>query len=690
MSDRKVKMSVVFEAVDKAVSRMTGIRKSGVEMAKQLAKARKELSELNKVQGDINSFRRMKKAIGENSAKLTEAQAKVARLAAEMRKVDKPTRDMERTFGRAKREAADLGQKIDRDSQSIQRLRDKLRDAGVSTRDLANAQKDLKRRIEQAGKEADSHKGAYADYMASGQGAKQAPGNGPGSTTDKAVKAGLILGTIKEAGDILATPVISDAQAQEQLTQIGLKANLSRGQLQRMREEINQLAPQVRKTTGELRSGVDFLAASGLDPRAALKMMEPIGKASHAYKAEISDLAQATNAALANLKIPLGPNEINRTREAAHMLEIMAVAGNEGNFEIKDMARHFPTLTARLSALNQQGAPAVANLAAALQVAWKATGDADQAANNIDNLLLKINSKETVANFKKFGVDLPAAMQKAYREGKGPLEAIADLTNKATGGDMRKLSHLFGDEQAQTGVLALIQNMKEYRKIRDDTLSQSAQGQIDRDFAKVADDTASRWERVQARWSVLKDTIGENLRAFTNAAIKRADWMITPTTESSVRGKSVKIGNDVGDGLALGLRQKQGAVRAASAQLAEAMPKEVRRNLQVHSPSRVFMAIGRHVADGLTVGIDRNRNHPARAAGRMATSVAAAGAISLNPMHAAARSGAGGGGSGGGFGPIEVHIHASPGMNVDELADAAIRKLERLQARQSRSSFEDR
>ncbi|WP_459663676.1 phage tail tape measure protein [Novosphingobium sp. 11B] len=115
-----------------------------------------------------------------------------------------------------------------------------------------------------------------------------------------------------------------------------------------------------------------------------------------------------------------------------------------------------------------------------------------------------------------------------------------------------------------------------------------------------------------------------------------------------------------------------------------------RNYLGIKSPSRLFMAMGGHVAGGLERGIDENRHGPVRAIGRMASGVAAAGAVSLTPMNAAASPSGGGQGGGGGFGPIELHIHGTPGMNVDELADAAFRKFERKLAQRGRSEFKDR
>jgi len=112
--------------------------------------------------------------------------------------------------------------------------------------------------------------------------------------------------------------------------------------------------------------------------------------------------------------------------------------------------------------------------------------------------------------------------------------------------------------------------------------------------------------------------------------------------------------------------------------------------LGIKSPSRLFMALAGHVTTGFERGIDKTRGGPVRAIGRMASGVAAAGALSLTPMQAAAKPASAGGGATAGAGSIEIHVHGSPGMSVDELADAVMRKLERVQAQRGRGRYEDR
>jgi hypothetical protein len=133
-----------------------------------------------------------------------------------------------------------------------------------------------------------------------------------------------------------------------------------------------------------MRQGVDALSGFGIDPREAMQMIGPIGRLGTAMKVDIADGAAAASANLQNLKVGLG--------DTGKALDIMAAGGNVGAFEVRDMARYFPSLTAQAQALGQSGLGAVADLTAALEIARRGAGTSEEAATNITNLLAKINS----------------------------------------------------------------------------------------------------------------------------------------------------------------------------------------------------------------------------------------------------------------------------------------------------------
>ncbi|WJS98218.1 phage tail tape measure protein [Novosphingobium humi] len=320
----------------------------------------------------------------------------------------------------------------------------------------------------------------------------------------------------------MATPFILASKAamdfSSGMVDIQQKAELTNAETARMAARILDLAKQAHQLPEDMRSGIDTLAGLGLDPRKAVEMIGPIGRLGTAFKVDLADGANAAFSNLNNLKVPIG--------ETARALDIMAASGNAGAFEVKDMARWFPSLTAQMQALGQKGTPAVADLAAALQIARRGAGDADQAANNIQNLLSKIQSPETVKKFAKFGIDLPNALKKAAREGKTPLETIADLTQKATGGDNAKIGNLFEDMQAQGALRSLILNMEDFRQMRAE-IAQSG-GTVERAFAqREAQDASIKWRDFMGAVQRLGIVLGNGFLPAATRFLTSADGMIS-------------------------------------------------------------------------------------------------------------------------------------------------------------------
>lgn len=285
------------------------------------------------------------------------------------------------------------------------------------------------------------------------------------------------------------------------MTDINQKVNQSRAAGAAMGLDLRRTALKVNQMPADLQKGVDTLTGFGLGARQAVDMMTPIGRAATAYKAEIDDLGKATFAAHDNLKVSI--------QETGKALDVMAQAGKSGAFEVKDMAQYFLELTASMQSLGGKGVPAVADLAAALQITRKGAGDSASAANNLQNLLSKINSGDTIKNFQKFGIDVPAAMKKAARESRSPIEEIVRLTQQATGGDQTKLSALFGDMQVQQAIRPLMSAFNEYRSIRADALA--ADGTVNTDFADRMNDSAEKVKHLRIQVGDLSITMGNQL-----------------------------------------------------------------------------------------------------------------------------------------------------------------------------------
>lgn len=337
-------------------------------------------------------------------------------------------------------------------------------------------------------------------------------------------------------GAAMGAPLILAAKAamdfSSGMVDIQQKAELSNAETAKMADNIILLARAAHQLPEDMRGSVDVLSGFGLDPRQALQMIGPIGRLGTAFKVDLSDGAAAAYANLNNLKVPIS--------ETAKALDIMAAGGNAGAFEVKDMARWFPTLTAQLQALGQKGTPAVADLTAALQVAMNTAGSADEAANNIANLLGKVNAKATATAFQKnFGIDLPAAIKAGVAKGQTTMEAFAEVAKKATKGDLSKLGWGVEDRQAQMGLLALIQNLDKYRQIRAQ-ISSGSGGTVDRAFAqREAEDASIAWQSFMGTAQELAITLGSRVLPSATGFLRQTNRIIIAVSDWARRNPAL-------------------------------------------------------------------------------------------------------------------------------------------------------
>lgn len=385
-------------------------------------------------------------------------------------------------------------------------LRDVRREfAGASGNitELANRERDLERAIDRTNRELADRKKLYAiegdrQAMAARGEALQAKG-----------RDNMVQGAGLAAPIILATK--AGAEFSSGMVDIQQKAGLANAQTDRLAANILVMAKDAKRMPEDIRAGLDLLLAKGMALDPATAAIGPVGRLATAYKVDVPDAAGAAYASINNLKVPAA--------QTARILDMMAAAGNEGAFEVKNMARHFPSLTAQLQALGEKGAPAVADLSAALQVAMHTAGSEDEAGNNIKNLLAKINAPATIRAFEKnFGVNLPAAMKKLTDAGYSSVEAIAMVTKEATGGDDKKLGFAFEDMQARMGIMAITQNLEEYRRIR--AAAMNSGGTVDQAFGqRAARDATVNWNAFLGSASALAITLGTTFLPIATEAM---------------------------------------------------------------------------------------------------------------------------------------------------------------------------
>ncbi len=144
----------------------------------------------------------------------------------------------------------------------------------------------------------------------------------------------------------------------------------------------------------------------------------------------------------------------------------------------------------------------------------------------------------------------------------------------------------------------------------------------------------------------------------------------------------ITAGAELIRGVATGITSGLGAVRDAVLNAGSAAVGWFKEKLGIHSPSRVFMALGQNIPEGAALGIQRGSSLLRGAALAMATvPLTAAAGMGGGPLMA---SGAGGGASVGGS-SYQITINAPAGADPQAIARAVSAELDRREGRQRRA-----
>ncbi|CDZ45600.1 phage tail tape measure protein [Neorhizobium galegae] len=244
-------------------------------------------------------------------------------------------------------------------------------------------------------------------------------------------------------------------------------------------------------------------AGFGLDQQEAI--LDPTLKAAKAGDSTGETMSQAIIAAQQNLGV--------KSEEVPAALDMMAKGSKLGSFEVDAMAKNFPALGTMLAGTGRSGLGGWAELVALAQVTRMGAGSQDEAAANLQNLIAKLTSKDTVDNFEKKGVSLPNLRKKAGSQGTAYLTAVMDEVMRLTDGDTFKIGELFGDQQAGLALKPLLANRAKYEDFLRQIMKESS-GTVDADYDFLRSRPQERADRRGAALQATGDKVGSSYEAF--------------------------------------------------------------------------------------------------------------------------------------------------------------------------------
>lgn len=326
------------------------------------------------------------------------------------------------------------------------------------------------------------------------------------------------------AGAAIALPSFAmfkqSSQFSYDLMMIGLTAEMTKKQVADLGGTMVTLSDQTGVSQENMKNAFGFLVAAGQKVGEAQANLKSIGKTAKATGSDIEDVARASFTMGDALKVK--PDQMQRA------MDMLVQAGKAGNFEFKAMAAELPGLGSSFQALKMTGTEAVATMGSALQIAMKGAKSESEAANNLSNFLSKLMSEETAKKAAKMGGNISKVIRDAQASGANPIEAaIAEINRITKGGDQELISKLFGDMQVQNFIRPMLQNLEEYKKIKQEVLD--SQGVVERDWATVMASSKEKTEGLSnSVWGLTK-AIGSALDPVVGKLVDK----LTPVVQAT-------------------------------------------------------------------------------------------------------------------------------------------------------------
>ena len=277
----------------------------------------------------------------------------------------------------------------------------------------------------------------------------------------------------------------------------------------------------------------------------AITMLPAVMRASVAANADPTEMATIGVRAMQSFGVSAD--------RLAKVFDMALTAGQLGGFEVRDMARDLPSQLAQAANLGMRGERDLAFLLAANQMAAITAGTPAQAGLNMQNLLSKINSPDTAADFKKLGIDLSDSLAAKQARGLNAIEAFMELVDEvvsrdqrfvalkkqaasATGGERREIldrqttllqgsviGRVLQDRQALLGFLGLMNDRQQLQSIMGGTMTSS--GATDKNMAVLESEPGFRVGSVVAEGEIALQKAFEGInKSIGETAQKLADY----------------------------------------------------------------------------------------------------------------------------------------------------------------------
>lgn len=334
-------------------------------------------------------------------------------------------------------------------------------------------------------------------------------------------------------------------QMEERFTRLGIQANRSEEEMEGLRRKIFETAraPDIRVDPSQITSAIESIVEKTGDLEFAQENIRNIGLAISATGAAGQNIGE--------IMAEFQKMDIKDSGEILRVLDTLNQQGKQGAFTLQNLASLGPRVVTAYTAMGREGAGAIQEMGAALQVIRMGTGSSEQAATAFEALLRTLQNADKVKSLQRGGIQVfdPEELEKG-RQVLRPINELMVEIIQAVDGQTTRLSSVFDAEamrafNAAAGEFMRTGSVNSLEKFMDVQGDGSA---TMNDSARAADTMAGAMRNLTSAWTNFAD---DNLTGSVQTAADALNSLDQETVDRWLKIGGIALG---GLGLAVGGR----------------------------------------------------------------------------------------------------------------------------------------
>ncbi len=332
---------------------------------------------------------------------------------------------------------------------------------------------------------------------------------------------------------------------EERFTRLGIQANKSEEEMEGLRRKIFETAraPDIRVDPSQITSAIESIVEKTGDLEFAQENIRNIGLAISATGAAGQNIGE--------IMAEFQKMDIKDSGEILRVLDTLNQQGKQGAFTLQNLASLGPRVVTAYTAMGREGAGAIQEMGAALQVIRMGTGSSEQAATAFEALLRTLQNADKVKSLQKGGIQVfdPKELEKG-RQVLRPINELMVEIIQAVDGQTTRLSSVFDAEamrafNAAAGEFMRTGSVNSLEKFMDVQGDGSA---TMNDSARAADTMAGAMRNLISAWTNFAD---DNLTGAVQSAADALNSLDSETVDRWLKIGGIALG---GLGVAVGGR----------------------------------------------------------------------------------------------------------------------------------------